>query len=46
VATQEASGPEPNLPNPELESESPRRGSQVQAGRERGPGGGATFFVW
>jgi hypothetical protein len=46
VDTQEASGPEPNLPNPELESESPRRGSQVQAGRERRPGGGATFFVW
>jgi hypothetical protein len=44
--TQEASGPKPNWPNEERESESPRRGSQIQAGRLRQPGGGATFFVW
>jgi hypothetical protein len=44
--TQEASGPEPNWPIPEPESEAPRRGSQVQAGRERQSSGRATFFVW
>jgi acylphosphatase len=44
--TEEISGPEPHLPSLARGSEAPTRGSQVQTGRVREPGAGATFFVW
>lgn len=46
VEIEEASGPEPHLPNVIRENERPLPGGSVMAGRIRQPGGGACLFVW
>jgi hypothetical protein len=48
VDLEESSGPEPELPEPDLEDEDavPSRETSVQTGRTREVGGGAQLFVW